>query len=637
MFHVAQPRTKYALPQPLLTLTSSSRDFPSFQNMGQSSSSSSSSLIQMNMATPSTIFDQGDVVHVSVDGSNVRGVIGEQRGGGWYAVRVPSTDGSMTTIVKCRGKHLRRFEQESVASESTADSVDDGKGMQSNNSVEQHEEERRSLLSRPTIIDLDERMKNHHSTTVGGIPKSKTDRLYLEQCIHHASYTKWVIFSDLHVSPASMEMCLEVLDTAHSLALERNAGILFLGDFWHHRGTIRVDCLNAILGQIRTWQVPMILIPGNHDQVTLGLSENHGLTPLENAYRIETLDNNPNGTTLRSSVPGPLVFSQPTKFANALFVPHIRDISHMKCVLQSEEALSSSSLFVHADITGASMNDHIVSTGGVSPTDFPPNRLVYSGHFHKPHFVQNQAGRTIQYVGSPYQTSLSEAHQSKELLLVDSKQNWECVERIPIHVGRKHFRRAFSAEELRSMNNETIFFNESSLLKGVMKEGDRVVLTVDKDAIKELRRQSDQDRAIPFDAEVKALRQLGATVEIREIKAAPIALLNDSNDAELHSIEELSPEATLSSYLAGEVQREATQNSSAEMLLNAGLTFLKDLESSTCESSVSSASLTGHTKLCFESVEIQGFGPFKDSVNYPLNNRGLVLLRGVNKDGGADR
>jgi predicted MPP superfamily phosphohydrolase len=94
-----------------------------------------------------------------------------------------------------------------------------------------------------------------------------------------------VAFTDLHCSPASLNTCLEVLEEVHRVALERNAGVLFLGDFWHHRGTLRVDCLNAVLEHFRSWEVPMIMIPGNHDQVTLG-GHSHGLTPFENAYRV---------------------------------------------------------------------------------------------------------------------------------------------------------------------------------------------------------------------------------------------------------------------------------------------------------------------------------------------------------------
>jgi DNA repair exonuclease SbcCD nuclease subunit len=77
-----------------------------------------------------------------------------------------------------------------------------------------------------------------------------------------------VIFSDLHVKSASIEVCEEVLHRVHQEALERNAGIIFLGDFWHVRGALSVELLNRVLKSLRKWEQPVIMIPGNHDQVS---------------------------------------------------------------------------------------------------------------------------------------------------------------------------------------------------------------------------------------------------------------------------------------------------------------------------------------------------------------------------------
>jgi len=121
----------------------------------------------------------------------------------------------------------------------------------------------------------------------------------------------------------------------------------------------------------------MIMIPGNHDQVTLEGGE-HSLTPFRNAYFLGV------GA---APVPGILIFSKPTKFLNALFLPYIRSITTMQSILQSNTTASSSAIFLHADITGASMNDLIVSTGGTDPGYFPGGKAIYSGHFHKPHLV----------------------------------------------------------------------------------------------------------------------------------------------------------------------------------------------------------------------------------------------------------
>jgi DNA repair exonuclease SbcCD nuclease subunit len=441
--------------------------------------------------------------------------------------------------------------------------------------------------------------------------QNKRELQYVHQCAHHASVEKWVVFTDLHCSPSSLDTCLAILDKVHHEALERNAGVLFLGDFWHHRATIRIDVLNAVLESLREWQVPMILIPGNHDQVTLG-GHSHGLTPLENAYRVEYQDCDEK----TQSVPGPLIFTHPTKFQNALFVPHIRNGTIMECVLRSESALNSTALFVHADVTGAYMNDLIVSQGGVSPSWFPPSTLIYSGHFHKPHQVTS-GNVCIEYIGSPYETSLAEAGQQKSLVVLNARTNWSCVERIPLCIGRKHFSAA-SLEELLALN--VVGGN----CIGAIKSGDRVVVTIQKDELEEMRRAGD----VRFDNQTKSIRQLGAVVEVREIPSQAVGPLKPM-------FEELTPQTTLSAYFQEQVRREAITKTTAEQLLKAGLLLLEDLEVEQ-ESTMTNPSGT-MTDLTLESVTLQGFGPFKDKVSYPLNNRGLVLVRGINKDGGADR
>ena len=55
----------------------------------------------------------------------------------------------------------------------------------------------------------------------------------------------WVVFSDLHVSRASLAVCLNVLAAVRAEAERRRAGIIFLGDFWQDRGSLRIEPLNA--------------------------------------------------------------------------------------------------------------------------------------------------------------------------------------------------------------------------------------------------------------------------------------------------------------------------------------------------------------------------------------------------------
>lgn len=68
-----------------------------------------------------------------------------------------------------------------------------------------------------------------------------------------AGVSKWVVFSDLHVRQVSIGPCIEALRFVHGVAVERNAGVAFLGDFWHARSALPVEPLNAIIKEMITW------------------------------------------------------------------------------------------------------------------------------------------------------------------------------------------------------------------------------------------------------------------------------------------------------------------------------------------------------------------------------------------------
>ena len=546
------------------------------------------------------MFEKGDLVQFVSNGCPSNGVIQEKRKGGWYTVELPSKQ-----LVKLRSTHLLLQSGEVAESRKVKDTP-----LMIYETMEAMEF---PAVPPPTIYDLDAIM--HAADPV----QNKRDQQYLEHCRHHASYTRWVVLTDLHCASSTLDTCLEVLKVVHQAAIERNAGVLFLGDWWHHRGTIRVDLLNSVLDSLKEWEVPMVMIPGNHDQVTLG-GHNHGLTPLQHAYRVERQDKSGN----THSFPGPLIFSHPTKFAGGFFIPHVRDHTIMESILQAPEAREANALFVHADVTGAYMNDLIVSMGGVAPNMFPANKPIYSGHFHKSHSVTSQ-NVVIDYVGSPYQTSLSESRQPKSLWVLDAANGWVCTEKIQIHIGRKHFKADTLSELLELTTTD-------GGQDGVVKAGDRVIVSIGQEELAESRRLSNNGEISTFDDHVKLLRHIGASVEVREVKGTALEAMNTANKIQL---EEMSPETTLFSFLAEEITRETMTNNTSECLRQAGLLLIDELQ--TGDDATSIRDRNGKfTDLVIEEVTLQGFGPFKDKVTYPLKQRGLVLVRGTNKDGGSD-
>ena len=546
------------------------------------------------------MFEKGDLVQFISNGCQANGVIHEKRKGGWYSVELPSKE-----LVKLRSTHLLLRPGELECTK-----VEHDTSIIISETIDAMEF---PAVPPPTIYDLDAIM--HAADPV----QHKQDQQYLEQCKHHASYTRWVMFTDLHCATSTLDTCIEVLEAVHQAAIERNAGVLFLGDWWHHRGTIRIDLLNSILTSLKNWNVPMIMIPGNHDQVTLG-GHNHGLTPLQHAYRVERQDTNGN----TQSFPGPLIFSHPTKFASGFFIPHVRDHTIMESILQAPEANEATALFVHADVTGAYMNDLIVSMGGVAPSMFPTNKPIYSGHFHKSHSVTSQ-NVSIDYVGSPYQTSLSESRQPKALWVVDAANGWVCTEKIPIHIGRKHFK----ADNLSELLALTISHGNHD---GVVKAGDRVIISIGQEELTESRPSSNDGESSPFDDHVKLLRNIGVSVEVREVKVTALEAMCTADKIQL---EEMSPETTLVSFLEEEITRGTMANSTSEGLRQAGLILIDEIQTGEETTSIRDRN-DKFTDLVIEEVTLQGFGPFRDKVSYPLKQRGLVLVRGTNKDGGSD-
>jgi hypothetical protein len=211
-------------------------------------------------------FNVGDEViidyHDKDDNASYQsGRIEETRGGGWYTVCL-SNDGIR---VKRRGTQLQKkmeFDTDLLAKSGSESSTQlpslPPVQIIDLDSILQHA----SQLSNNQNQDASE-TSEHESTLGGYIDKDTLEQI--KTC--HSKYNRWLIFSDLHVMPSTLSTCLQVLAFVHSTAMQHQAGILFLGDFWHIRGFIRVDCLCAVLGAMSNWQVPCIMIPGNHDQI----------------------------------------------------------------------------------------------------------------------------------------------------------------------------------------------------------------------------------------------------------------------------------------------------------------------------------------------------------------------------------
>jgi DNA repair exonuclease SbcCD ATPase subunit len=139
---------------------------------------------------------------------------------------------------------------------------------------------------------------------------------------------------------------------------------------------------------------------------------------------------------------------------------------------------------------------------------------------------------------------------------------------------------------------------------------------------------------------MKELRCRNVTVELRNIQTEPIestsAIQKTESDGQLE-LEELSPKATLDAYIRAEVSSGGLSSAAAESRLNIGHAVLSELcDDSSQHDAVDYSRRKNPVAIELDSVSIAGFGSFRKEVHYPLNKRGIVLLRGTNKDFGSD-
>eukprot|EP00960_Hanusia_phi_P030134 748400-Hanusia_phi.AAC.12 len=373
---------------------------------------------------------------------------------------------------------------------------------------------------------------------------------------------KWIVFSDLHVSRNSLETCLHVLGRIHHEASIRNAGVIFLGDFWHEKGVLRVDALNSILLALSNWTVPVLALPGNHDQATFD-GETHALTPL--------------GLVLSAG----RIISKPSVLLGALWVPYTRSADTFREIIKNCPLEEVSALFCHVDVIGADLGLGMKAERGLNVSDFPADIPVYTGHYHRPQKLWGTSRERrkfpVQYVGSPYQTSMSEAHEDKFLLVLDATKNWRVEEEIPIQIGRRHYI-AKSIDEL-----------EEKLLAWKPCFGDRIQLTVDNPV-------TARQRLAKFNLS-------GVSIEVRE-------KVPELKQARIPKADILDPSSLLCRFFDlqggfGEID-EAVKEAASGLL----------------------------QEVLLENVELKGycsFGPNKKIV-YPLEDRGVVLVMGRNQD-----
>ena len=455
----------------------------------------------------------------------------------------------------------------------------------------------------------------------------------------HARVRRWVVFSDLHLNRRTSRVCVDVLEAVHREAVARDAGIAFLGDFWHARGAIPVEPLIDALDAIRSWTRPCVMIPGNHDQVTAG-GEVHALTPLATA--------NPSRVK---------IISKPTVWRNALWLPYRRDASVVKNAVEAawsvdaEDGRPVRAVFCHADVIGASMNESFQARDGLDPSLLEGPAAagatagyripVYTGHYHKPHTVPNT---NITYVGSPYQVSRAEAGQAKALVVLDAEEGWLGCERanptapadadpvtdpvtgvsprarLPLDLGPRHY--AVAGED------------------GDVPEGARAgdvirwtlplrSSTTKPDGTDKTGPDDETNPASKPPTQIERARAAGIAVEI--------AYETTTSPPRIPKAESLGPSGLYAAYAkAVDLPADVVELGKSVLEEVAANVAAADVDGTSARSiGGGGGKVSSPVQLSMRSVEVEGYGAFTDAVTYPLRDRGVCAVVGDNRDDGC--
>jgi len=372
-----------------------------------------------------------------------------------------------------------------------------------------------------------------------------------------------LLFADLHCSPKTLNICLDVLRGIHKRALDGGQQIGFLGDFFdtvYRRGTIPVDMLNTLLEFFeKEWKVDMIMIPGNHDYIDASEKE-HALEPFRHASKhIHVLDD-------------------PCVLGNVLWVPWKRDNDELRRIFKKFED-QFECIFGHFDVIGAHVNNNTASDRGLKKDDFPCQ--VISGHYHKP-----QTMGKVTYIGSPYQTSMSEAGQSKRFINFKTATDFS-----PVYVkyGPKRFKITEDPDTWPHLK---------------LKKGDIIYM----DSF------NPENLSLEADEYVKALRADGVIVVLQRYLRE-----TDTANSLLSAEKELTPEEMFKMYAKHfHLEKEEGYDKACELVAKVAK-----------EDNL----MRQPKELLFDSITFEGFGPFKGQQCISLNDRGLTKITGVWEEG----
>ena len=223
---------------------------------------------------------------------------------------------------------------------------------------------------------------------------------------------KILIYSDLHLHNhhrllVNSETALNSLSFIKNYAIENNIPmIVSAGDFFHTKAKAYAPHVVQALLRMKDLHKSGInhyMVIGNHDMANPNSSMNSILFVFSDYAKIIS---DYYYTDVEDARVHFLSFTN-TFFENFILAEDKKNI-----------------LIAHLDIIGFVMPNGYVARTGFKKEDFKDFDLVISGHYHKHQVLNN-----IVYVGSPYQTSLSERDQEHGFVVLDTETlQWDFIE-----------------------------------------------------------------------------------------------------------------------------------------------------------------------------------------------------------------
>lgn len=220
---------------------------------------------------------------------------------------------------------------------------------------------------------------------------------------------KYIVFSDAHLYPWSefsspdakyitsrLRLQISALTDVLTIAKGEGATVLFLGDLFHQRGSVKTQVFNLAYELFERFSdVPVIMIEGNHDNVSNSIKSPSTLEPFKFL---------PNVTL----IPEYEHITIPNTSDTLTAVSYGDEYGELKEFIKDNPATI---MMAHLGVEGASGAGNSKLDGAFTVADLQPASfdLVLLGHYHKAQFL---ASNTL-YVGNPVAQNFGDANMHK--------------------------------------------------------------------------------------------------------------------------------------------------------------------------------------------------------------------------------